>query len=52
MSESTNINKIPGQDKRLDASDSDIAAPSEVASVAGSVKHSKVKNNQSKNKIA
>ncbi|CAH2091837.1 unnamed protein product [Euphydryas editha] len=40
MSESTD-NKIPGQDKRLDTSDSDIAAPSEVVSVAGSVKHSK-----------
>ncbi|XP_046978862.1 protein lava lamp-like isoform X2 [Vanessa cardui] len=41
MSESTNINKNPGQDKKIDVSDSDLAAPSEVSSIAGSVTHNK-----------
>ncbi|XP_026491738.2 protein lava lamp-like isoform X1 [Vanessa tameamea] len=41
MSESTNINKNPGQDKKIDVSDSDLAAPSEVSSIAGSVTQNK-----------
>lgn len=42
MSESKNININPDQDKKIEVPDPNIAAPSDVSSVAGSVKHTKV----------
>lgn len=44
MSESKNININPDQDKKIEVSDPNVAAPSEVSSIAGSVKQNKVYN--------
>ncbi|XP_023950065.2 protein lava lamp [Bicyclus anynana] len=41
MSESANIDNSPGVDEKVDVSDTNIAAPSEVSNIAGSVKQHK-----------